>query len=263
VIPDKKKKNLHKWDFPFALVFFLLFPAIATAERPFLFTEGAVPTEKKSYRFETGLLVNRFSSGTRQSILSGSLRYGLIQNLELNVEVPYLFLENDGEHENQIGDILLKTKIRFIKGREANPLSVSGQMLVKFPSAGRDDFFGTTGEPDIGFLAIASKEFTPVIAHINFGYTFVGNPPLEDKEDQLRYSLGLEVKVEEGIFSVIGELFGSTEIGGTVSSGPLGLLAGFTYNTEPGVLLDLSAGFGMTDDSPDYMFNVGLSHSFR
>ena len=263
VIPDKKKRSLCQWYFLFLLVFFPLLPSVATAERPFLFTEGAVPIEKRFYRLETGLAINRFSSGTRQTTLDTSLRYGLIQNLEFNLEVPYLFLEDDGEHENQIGDVLLKTKIRFIKGREANPLSIAGQMFIKFPSAGRDDFMRTTGEPDIGFVAIASKEFTPVVAHINFGYIFIGNPPLQDREDELRYSLGLEIKVQEGIFSLTGEVFGSTEIGSTVSNGPLGLLAGLAYNTEPGVLLDLSAGFGITKDSPDYLINAGLAYSFQ
>lgn len=263
VTSNKQKKNTRVWDFLLALVLFLLLPSMAAAERPFLFTEGAVPTDKRFYRFETGFVVNRFTSSTRQTILNTSLRYGLIQNLELNLEVPYLFLERGGEHENQIGDLLLKTKVRFIKGREANPLSIAGQMFIKFPTAGHDDFMGTTGEPDIGFIAIASKEFTPVVAHINFGYIFIGNPPLENLEDQLRYSLGLEIKVQEGIFSVIGELFGSTEIGSTFSSGTLGLLGGFVYYTEPGIILDLSAGFGMTDDSPDYMINVGLTYSFQ
>ena len=264
VLADKEKKSLHPWRFLFTSLFFLLLPSWAAAERPFLFTESAVPTEKKVYRLETDFTSNRFSSHDHQTILDLSLRYGLIQNLELNVEVPYLFQEHNGDHENQFGDILLKTKIRFIKGREANPLSVAGQMFIKVPSSGKDDFFGTTGKPDIGFIAIASKEFTPVVAHINFGYVFVGNPSFEDKKDQLRYSLGLEVKLEEQVFSIVGEIFGNTEIGSTVSSDRLGVLAGVAYRAaEPAILLDLSAGLGMTSDSPDYIINAGLTYSFQ
>ena len=263
MIPDKEKKILRIENLLLAAIFFLILPSLAAAERPFLFTEGAVPTDKTFYRLETGLVVNRFSSSTRQTVLDASLRYGLIQNLELEVDVPYLFLESGGEHENQLGDLLLKTKIRFIKGREANPLSISGQMFIKLPTAGRDSFMGTTGKPDIGFIAIASKEFTPVVAHINFGYIFIGNPPLEDRVDQLRYSLGLEVKMEEKVFSIIGEIFGTTDVGSTISNGPLGILGGIAYYTEPGIILDLSAGLGLTRDAPDYLFNGGLTYSFR
>jgi hypothetical protein len=264
VLANKEKKSLQSLRFLLILGFSLFLPSWAAAERPFLFTESAVPAEKKIYRLETGLALNRFSSKDRQTILDASLRYGLIQNLELNIEVPYLFQENNGDHENQFGDILLKTKIRFIKGREANPLSVAGQMFIKVPSSGKDDFFGTTGKPDIGFIAIASKEFTPVVAHINFGYVFIGNPSFEDKQDHLRYSLGLEVKLEEQVFSVVGEIFGSTEIGSTISNGLLGVLGGIAYRAaEPDILLDLSAGFGMTHDSPDYMINAGLTYSFQ
>lgn len=263
MISDKRKKSLCLENLLFAAILFLIFPSLAAAERPFLATERALPTDRGFYRLETGLAINRFSSSTRQTVLDTSLRYGLIQNLELNVEVPYLFLERGGEHENQLGDILFKTKIRFIKGREANPLSISGQIFLKIPSAGRDSFMGTTGEPDIGFIAIASKEFTPVVAHINFGYVFIGNPPLESRADQLRYSLGLEIKMEEKVFSIIGEIFGNTEIGSTLSNGPLGFLAGMTYHTEPGIILDLSAGLGLTNDAPDYLINAGLTYSFR
>ncbi|WDT75752.1 MAG: transporter [Candidatus Manganitrophus sp.] len=212
---------------------------------------------------ETGLVLNRFSSDTRDANLLVDIRYGLIQNLELDILLPYLFREEDGEHENQIGDLLLRAKVRFLKGREANPLSIAGQLFIKVPSAGRDRFFGTTGEPDLGIVAIASKEFTPVTAHINFGYIFIGNPPLGDLPDQILYALGLELQTIEEPLSLIGEISGSTEIGNSASKGILTLLGGVNYKFERAVSADASVGFGLTDDSPDYLVQFGFTYLFE
>ncbi|MCG3117309.1 MAG: transporter [Candidatus Manganitrophus sp. SA1] len=235
----------------------------AFAERPFLLTERAIPLERGNYQLETGLVLNRFSSDTRDANLLVDIRYGLIQNLELDILLPYLFREEDGEHENQIGDLLLRAKVRFLKGREANPLSIAGQLFIKVPSAGRDRFFGTTGEPDLGIVAIASKEFTPVTAHINFGYIFIGNPPLGDLPDQILYALGLELQTIEDPLSLIGEISGSTEIGNSASKGILTLLGGVNYKFERAVSADASVGFGLTDDSPDYLVQFGFTYLFE
>lgn len=244
-------------------LFLLYITETAFAERPFLLTERAVPLERGTYKLETGLVLNRLSSDTRNSSLLLDLRYGLIQNLELDIVLPYLFREEDGEHENQIGDLLLRAKVRFLKGREANPLSISGQLFIKLPSAGRDRFFGTTGEPDLGIVAIASKEFTPVTAHINFGYIFIGNPPLGDLPDQILYALGWELQTNAEPLTLIGEISGSTEIGSSASRGILNLLGGINYKFEKTVTADASVGFGLTDDSPDYLFNFGFTYLFE
>lgn len=252
--------------FPVILIPFFIFlcsPDTASAERPFLLTETAIPVEKGNYRLETGLVLNRISSNTRDTNLAIDIRYGLIQNLELDLLVPYLFREEDGEHESQIGDTLLRAKVRFIKGREANPLSISGQLILKLPTAGRDDFFGTSGEPDLGFVAIASKEFTPVTAHINFGYIFIGNTPFGDEPDQIRYALGLELQTIEEPVVLIGEISGSAEIGNSASKGIITLLGGINYKVSRIASVDGSVGFGLTQDSPDYLVNVGFTYLFQ
>ncbi len=259
-------RKVVKVNFLIILALFLsslTFPNTVSAERPFLLSEKAIPVEKGNYRLETGLLFNRFSSDTRDANLAIDIRYGLIQNLELDIQVPYLFREEDGEHENQIGDVLLRAKVRFIKGREANPLSISGQLILKLPTAARDRFFGTSGEPDLGFVAIASKEFTPVTAHINFAYIFIGNPSFGDEPDQIRYALGLELQTIEEPLVLVGEISGSTEIGNSASKGTLILLGGINYKVDQNMSVDSSVGFGLTHDSPDYLVNLGFTYLFQ
>ncbi len=243
----------------------ILIPNIALAERPFLRLETAIPTQRGTYRLESGLTLNRLSTNHKRTELNVGLRYGLIQNLELDLEAPLLFVSNNGQNKNRLGDLLLKTKIRFIKGRVANPLSIAGQMIIKFPTAGKESLLGTTGVVDIGFLAIASKTFSPATAHINFGYYFIGNPESGNKSDQVRYALGLNFNVTDSPLQLIAEIFGQSD---TSSSSPTTpdtsvAMGGFSLRAREDIKIDTTVGFGLNQESPDYIINLGGTYIFE
>lgn len=250
------------------VLFFLLFISIPTAvfaERPFQVTETAIPTERGTYRVEGGFLFDRSASDKKKTQIGVNLRYGLIQNLEFDLEIPYLFAESNGQKKNKQGDILLNTKIRFIKGRAANPLSIAGQMIIKFPTAGENKVLDTSGVVDVGFLAIASKEFTPVTAHINFGYFFIGNPAgQKDSSDQLRYALALELAIEDASpIKLLGELYGRANTGSASDDKDVMILAGgFSLKANRTLNLDTTIGYGLNSKSPDYLINMGATYTF-
>ncbi len=246
-----------------SLFFVVLLPGYAFSERPFLVTERAIPTQKGVYRFDGGLSFDRVSDEEKKNTFIGSIRYGLIHNLEFSLETPYVFLERGGSRLNQLGDTILNTKIRFIKGRAANPLSVAGQMSIKFPTAGREALLRTTGVVDVGFRAIASKEFTPLTTHINLGYFFIGNPAGGDEANQLRYALGVEFEVAETPLNFIGELFGQSNAGSGSSDDQLTAMGGFSFQADRDLTIDFSTGFGISEDAPDYILSGGASYYFR
>lgn len=246
---------------------FLAFVPISTpvfAERPFQVTETAIPTARGTYRIEGGFLLDRSASDKKKTQVGVNLRYGLIQNLEFDLEIPYLFSESNGQKKNKQGDIRLNTKIRFIKGRAANPLSIAGQMIIKFPTAGENKVLGTSGVVDVGFLAIASKEFTPVTAHINFGYFFIGNPAGQDLSDQLRYALALELAIEDASpIKLLGELYGRASTGSASDADDVMILAGgFSLKANHTLTLDTTVGYGLNSKSPDYLINMGATYIF-
>jgi len=248
---------------PVALFFIVLFPGYALSERPFLVTERAVPTQRGTYRFEGGLSFSRVSNREKKNAFISRIRYGLIHNLEFALKMPYLFVDKMGSRFNQLGDTILDTKIRFIKGRAANPLSISGQMSIKFPTAGSEAKLGATGVVDVGFRAIASKEFTPLTTHINLGYFFIGNPPGGDKSNQIRYALGLEFEVLETPLKFIGEIFGQSNVESGVSEDQMATMTGFSFQAKRDLFIDFSAGFGLSEDAPDYTLNSGVSYYFH
>jgi len=236
-------------------------PPSSNAIRPFLVTEDAIPVEPNKSLLEGGLKFEQFGSENRLYTLGVDLRYGLITNLDFEVEFPYLFADLPNDRENSLGDLHLKGKVRFLKGREANPLSIAGMLDVKFPSASRDKGFGT-GEADVGLIGIASKEFFPLTVHLNVGYTFVGNPPGQDYHNVFSYSLGTELQTVVTGLKVVGEVSGTNDRNPENYRENLDVLGGVLLGVTPELNIDLSVLFGLVKASPDYGFNGGFSLRF-
>lgn len=254
---------------PLFLVFILastLFasrPALALL--PYIDSETAVPVDRGKSRLDFGIQAERWSRHESVYALKAELSYGLINNLEFSVDVPYLFrtLKNAPD-EDGLGDLTLKAKIRFIKGREATPVSLAGQLSVKFPSCDDNKKLSQecTGEPDVGLRAIASKEFFPVTVHLNLGYIFIGNPPNSNLDNVLTYSLAFDYVTVVNYLRVAGELAGETNRNPDTPEDPLAVLIGLLYDVDMTKVLTLAGSAGLTKASPDYSLSVGFRYLF-
>src|SRR3990172_12705461 len=127
----------------------------AQAARPFVATERGPTLEHGVSRFDVGVESARFSSQATRYTLMTELTYGLLNNLNFKVQAPYFFLSGPGGTQSLVGDVTLRPKILFVKGREANPLSLAGEVVVKFPSCDESGAVrpvpACTGEADLGF----------------------------------------------------------------------------------------------------------------
>lgn len=260
----------------YGLVFFLVLiqshPAFALL--PYIASETAVTVDRGKSRLDLSAQVDRWSGFLYTYALKAELTSGLINNLDFSVDVPYLFRnEKNAPDESGLGDLTLKAKVRFIKGREATPVSIAGQLMVKFPSCDRSKALSQecTGEPDVGIRAIASKEFFPVTVHLNLGYVFIGNPPNTKLDDILTYSLAFDYLTVADYFHVVGELAGETNrypkstagpLTKSTSANPLAGLIGLLYDVDLNKVLSLSGSFGLTKASPDYSLSVGFRYLF-
>jgi len=240
----------------------LLCPAIAGAEPPFAATERSIPVEQERHRVETALTLSHYAEDLRSMSLALGLRYGLLHDLEVGISVPYQRVEAGARRRTRIGDTLLHAKARLIRGREANPLSVAAQLQVKIPTAGEEALLGASGEADVGVFALASKSFSAVTTHVNFGYVARGDTSKGNKDNHLIYALGVEYRAEPTVV-FFGELAGAVEVGRSTSSGPWSLGAGWVYQLNEAIALDISAGFGITHDAPDYAVRLGATYSPR
>jgi len=258
------------------VVLSLLPSSPALALLPYLDSETAVTMDRGKSKLDLSFQADRWSSQTSTYVLRGELTSGLINNLDFSVDVPYLFRnEKDAKDEDGLGDLTLKAKVRFIKGREATPVSIAGQLAVKFPSCDRHKGLSPecTGEPDVGIRAIASKEFFPVTIHLNLGYVFVGNPPNSRLDDFITYSLAFDYLTVSDRFHVLGELAGegnrypktskvSTLLSAKTSADPLSALMGLLYDLDLNMVLSLAGNVGLTQASPDYGLSAGFRYLF-
>lgn len=244
------------------LVILLSIPDHAKAVlRPFLTTETAVPLERGETKLETGLRYERFSSSNKIYTLDAELTTGIINNLEFLVDVPFIFKRTEEDNVEGLGDLSLKAKLRFLKGREATPVSIAGQLIIKFPSGDRGSRLGT-GEADVGLQLIATEEFPLITMHMNLGYTFVGNPPMQEFRDILNYSIAFEHEMIPDKLKLVGELTGHRQEDPTNSGDPLSLLAGIVHRLDKRVIIDGGVAIGLTSISPDYTINVGVTYNF-
>ncbi|MBI3597785.1 MAG: transporter [Nitrospirae bacterium] len=249
---------------------------------PYLDSETAVPVDRGKSRLDVSLQLDRWNSRLSTDALEAELSYGLINNLDFSVDVPYLVRKvkgsgdvNGAGDEDGVGDVTLKVKIRFIKGREANPVSIAGQLTVKFPSCNKNKALSPecTGEPDVGLRAIASKEFFPVTVHLNLGYIFVGNPANTNLNDVLTYSLAFDYLTTADYLHVVGELAGQSNrypktsdeafrLSAKTSADPLSALVGLLYDLDINKALTVSWSMGLTQASPDYSLSAGFRYLF-
>jgi hypothetical protein len=260
--------------FSFVCSLFLLPSSPALALLPYLDSETAVTVDRGKSKLDLSFQGDRWNSRLSTFALKAELTSGLINNLDFSVDVPYLFRnQNKVKDENGLGDLTLKAKVRFIKGREANPVSIAGQLAVKFPSCDRHKGLSPecTGEPDVGIRAIASKEFFPVTVHLNLGYVFIGNPPNSKLDDIVTYSLAFDYLTVADRLHVVGELAGETNrypksTGGpmtqSTSANPLSVLLGLLYDLDATAALSLAGNIGLTHASPDYGLSVGFRYFF-
>lgn len=209
-------------------------------------------------------------SADRQTVLF-ELTHGLINNLDFEVEVPVIFADKNDDSESGLGDLYLKSKVRFLKGREANPLSLSGQLAIKFPTCDKDKKSiegltpGCTGEVDVGLMGIASKEFKPVTVHLNLGYTFVGNPPgpTPPLGNVFSYDLAFEYETRLRGLDLMIELMGEANRNIPYSGqNPLAFFYGAAYEIVQNLGIDGGFSVGLTEGSPDYTITVGLAYFF-
>ncbi len=248
----------------------LVVPVSASAHLlPYQAVETATPVKRGATRLETGLAYDSYAGAGYDYTLLVKLAYGALNNMDAEVELPYLFVQRD-RTDNGFGDIRLRSKVRFLKGREASPLSFAGQIIGKIPSGARSRGLGTGG-PDIGFLFIATKDVFPATVHANLGYTFVGNssdrqPGEKALESSLGYAVGVEFETVWQPLRLLAELAGQTHNPRDANNDPsLQLLGGVTYEVQDRVVVMSALGLGARSTaagSPNHTITLGLAYTF-
>ena len=133
----------------------ILFTLPAYAHRP-LTTQSAYPEKVHKVKLETGLRFLNYPEGDEAYSIDIEANYGVINNLAIGVEITYVFWRpsQSDKKADTVGDMILKSRLLFLKGREGNPISLRYSHSLKYPpendKAVLESGF-STGKTDFGF----------------------------------------------------------------------------------------------------------------
>jgi hypothetical protein len=246
---------------PGAIVLLVLAGApTAFAGRP-LIVDDAYPVDPQTFEFEAGISYFRTDSPHSYDVPFG-LTYGLVRTLEIGVgfggriearEDVFEFQESDGG----LGDL--------VTGAKWNPLSADQWFFdhavgfsVKFPTADSD--LGT-GQMDYDLTYIASKTLSDDwSAHLNAGYTWVGDTEEEPLEDIFHAGVAAGWFVHERV-ELVSELYTDVLVGRERDSA-LSIAGGARWNAFGGWVFDALVGAGLSGVAPDWRVAFGFTWAF-
>jgi len=231
-------------------------PALVT-DRPDQ-TESASLVPKGYFQVETGFVLegDKIENFHEQNLgmFTTLLRYGINQNFELRLGSAYLQTtqKTDGTktcEASGLAPLFLGMKFKMFAENGVVP-KMAFLITTEFPNTGAKEFSPGYLSTDVRFNAEYSlTERLGVGA--NFGVKWDGEQAKPEGLYSLVFGLGVSDKL-----SVFIESYGflpQDEIPDHRMD------AGFTFLLGDNLQLDASGGFGLSDVSPDYFINAGLS----
>jgi len=232
--------------------------AVAGIENRPLDTDDAFTLDKGEFSFAFGGTYTEADNGDDQFDLPVDLGFGLTDTLEITVNLPYSFI--DQNNESGFGDFSLRPEWNFFKGDDMLP-ALSLAYVLKLDNGDADKNIGS-GAVDHSLLLQASQTFIETSLHFNLGYTFVGEPAGTSQDNTLSYKLAVEHPVTDTL-TLVGEIIGQTTSDPSgEADNPLEWLLGFVCDFKNGYAMDIAGGTGWTSENPSIRVVIGFSRSF-
>ena len=236
-------------------VFSLLLCSSALACRP-LTVDDCPPTERGKVGLESGLTSTR-STGT--DYLSGitTVKYGLLDNLDIGVDLPYLrYIPAGGTAVSGPGDASVKAKIAVIPSTD-HFAGLSFTAGAKLNTGDTAQGLGS-GATDYSFNSILTKEWTRFALHLNLGYTLTGQTAGQNLRNVVNYGCAFETALAAGT-KLLGEVYGATNSDPASAVNPLAATLGANKEVLPGLTADVGWSVGLNDAAPNRILTVGLT----
>lgn len=245
------------------LFFFSLLVSAQEEERPALITdrpdltESAAVIPKKTFQIETGFgFEGDKSNGEKQnnfSLFNTLLRYGVNENFEVRLatSINMSSTEADGEVESIFGVSYIDVgmKLKMVDGDGLKP-QIAFLTSVIIPKSGNDEFSPQYLTPSMA-LAFAQDLSNTFSIGYNIGAVWNGLTA----KPAAKYSVALAIALAK-------KLGGFVEMYGYFPQDEQGINIldfGLTYLIRPNLQVDASAGFGLSEVSPDYFISAGVS----
>jgi hypothetical protein len=252
------------------LCVFLLWTSTAFAMQP-LVTDDADTEGRGGILLEVGnelsfdrQTVDSEKVRTRDNETVVALSYGFLDNLDLILEMPYLFtrarMAGESETENGIGDLVLEVKWRFYEG---NPGALALKPSLSLPTGEEARGLGT-GKLSFGLTLIASIEFEPIDLHLNLGYAHNRFKLTEDRFENRRHIWSASLAAVRELaprLDLVGDIGIESHESRHSNLHPAFALLGVVYELMDNVDLDFGVKFGLSRPEADVAVLAGLTWS--
>jgi hypothetical protein len=219
---EKKKRNkrlkVGSYYLLGGVLSFVIFPWLqAEAARP-LATDDAGTVERGAFELEMGYDFSKDEDHTQNQSLGISLKYGVIERLDLGIGLPY-----EIKPEEEFGNAEAGLKYLLLKEKKTLPaLSLT--------------FAYESGSSEYALTGIGSKKVGDLIIHINLGYI---TSDIEGDHGMTVYAGAIEYALSKGL-TLVTELVGQVDIDENALEG----LVGGNYQISEQVVLDFAIGKG-------------------
>ena len=253
----------------FVILIFLFFVSMADYSQAALYIDDTSTTDKghfeveytidyykdieKEYDPETEEYAKTVSKETDLSVYTS---YGLTNNWDIAVTVPYQFLNDSSTGEvNGFSDIVAETKYRLWNESKFWP-SFALYCDLKTDSANDDKSLGT-GKKDYTLNSIFTKNIENNVFDLNLGYIFVGGKA----DDIFFYSFDFGRDLTDKI-SICSEIYGETTFESNFDKNIFCWALSLGYQINEMISFELGAGIGISKVSPDYQFSSTITFNF-
>lgn len=264
-----------------AKIFFLLFAVIlfflpngVKAQQPFV-TDDADVTEKGKFSFEFSNQFDRLQKSAfptkYQNTASFELNYGLLENLEIAVEIPVVTLINDSSVSPQtvsgVGDANVGFKYNIRKERDGSPVpAFTISANLELPTGDFNRQIGS-GIADFGVNGIVQKTFKGKnIWRVNTGIIFSNNKIAGVQAASARGVIftgsTLFVRKINDKLQLGGEVTGAAANNFELGQGLLQVQFGGNYQLNKKATFDFSVIGGRNIASPRLGLQLGMSVDF-
>ena len=226
---------------------------------------------------------------TNRSVLPTLIaRYGLVNDLELDVEIPFFgYAEEKADFrveriqttagiiqierirtidDQGLGDIVGRLRYQLWREQGARPdviLDLNGKSRT-----GDDPLLGT-GHWNVGVGITLVKTLDPVVFFGRLGYTYTLERKGRDPGDEISYSIGMGLSLNDRVsfnMQAIGAYVGRTERDGIdVPESSLEILSlqfSVTVLVTRRLFVEPVVNFGLTDDATDVVVGVNIPFQF-
>lgn len=213
-------------------------------------TETPAIVPKGMFQVETGFSFQKNNSDSKTNTLPSTLwKYGLNENFELRLITEFVSEKTNGQSFSGLNPILIGCKIKIFDEKGFLPkTSFIGHILL--PNVASTNFKSDYFAPEFRFVLqhTLSKKMS---FSYNLGAEWDGISP----EATFIYTVTTGYSFTDKFGSYI-ELFGFAPENDKANHSFDG---GITYLISNNFMLDLSSGFGITDNAPDHYVAVGFS----